>query len=157
MKQTGTEVKVDERIAAPADTLYDLVSDITRTGEWSPENVGGRWLGEATGPTVGARFRGSNRRGLRRWSTTCTVVAADPGRCFAFDVAFAGIPVARWSYEFAPVGDATLVTETWNDRRPRPFAAVANPIMGVPDLRAHNEKNMRTTLANLRDVATRAP
>src|SRR5687767_14844027 len=105
---TGTDVKVEERIAAPADSLYALVSDITRTGEWSPENVGGRWLGSATEPAVGARFRGSNRRGFRRWSTRCTVVAADPGRRFAFDVAFAGIPVARWSYEFASDGDGTL-------------------------------------------------
>src|SRR5687767_630723 len=115
---TSPEVKVAERVAAPADALYAMVSDVTRMGEWSPENLGGRWLGAATGPAVGARFRGSNRRGLRRWSTTCTVVAADPGRRFAFEVAFAGIPVARWSYEFAPGNGDTVVTETWTDRRP---------------------------------------
>jgi hypothetical protein len=149
------EVQAEERIDAPAEALYELISDITRTGEWSPENVGGRWLGTATGPAVGARFRGSNRRGFRRWSTTCTVVAADPGRRFAFDVAFAGIPVARWSYGFAPDGDGTVVTETWTDRRPGLFAAAARPIMGIPDMRAHNERNMRATLANLREVATR--
>ncbi len=148
------DVQVEERIAAPADTLYAMVSDITRTGEWSPENVGGRWLGEATGTAVGARFRGSNRRGLRRWSTTCTVVAADPGRRFAFDVAFAGNPVARWSYGFAPEGDGTLVTETWSDRRPRWFAVGARPVMGISDMRAHNEQNMRATLAKLREAAT---
>jgi hypothetical protein len=153
---TLSEVQVEERIAAPADALYTLVSDVTRTGEWSPENVGGRWLGTATGPAVGARFRGSNRRGFRRWSTTCTVVAADPGRRFAFEVAFAGIPVARWSYEFTPDGGDTLVTETWTDRRPSLFATAARPIMGIPDMRAHNEKNMHTTLANLREVATRS-
>ena len=150
------EVKVEERIAAPPDALYALVSDITRTGEWSPENIGGRWLGAATGAVVGARFRGSNRRGFRRWSTTCTVAAADPGRRFAFDVAFVGIPVARWSYGFVPDGGETLVTETWTDRRPRWFAAGARPFMGIPDMRAHNERNMRTTLANLREVATRS-
>ena len=150
------EVKIEERIAAPADALYALVSDITRTGEWSPENIGGRWLGRATASAVGVRFRGSNRRGFRRWTTTCTVVAADPGRRFSFDVALAGITVARWTYDFAPDGGGTLVTETWNDRRPRWFAAMADPVMGIPDLRAHNEKNMRTTLENLRDVATRS-
>jgi hypothetical protein len=149
------EVQVEERIAAPPEALYGLVSDITRTGEWSPENVGGRWLGDASAPVVGARFRGANRRGFRRWSTTCTVVAADPGRRFAFDVAFAGIPVARWTYEFAPSGDTTVVTETWTDRRPGWFALGARPFMGIPDMGAHNERNMRTTLENLRKVATK--
>lgn len=151
---TLAEVEIEEHIAAPADTLYAMVSDITRTGDWSPENIGGRWLGSATGPAVGARFRGSNRRGFRRWSTTCSIVTADPGRRFAFDVAFAGIKVASWSYEFASDGNGTLVTETWTDRRPRWFATAARPIMGIPDLRAHNEKNMRATLAKLREVAT---
>jgi hypothetical protein len=150
-----SDVRVEERIAAPADALYALVSDVTRTGEWSPENVGGRWLGSADGPAVGARFRGSNRRGFRRWSTTCTVIAADRGRRFTFDVTFAGIPISRWNYEFAPDGDGTLVTEIWTDLRPRLFATVARPIMGITDMRAHNERNMRTTLANLREVATR--
>lgn len=151
----GSEAKVEERIAASPDVLYALVSDVTRTGEWSPENVGGRWVGSAAGPAVGAKFRGANRRGFRRWSTTCTVVVADPGRCFAFDVAFAGVPVARWSYDFAPDGDETVVTETWMDRRPRLFAVAARPIMGIGDMRTHNEQNMQTTLANLRRVATR--
>src|SRR5260370_13087679 len=95
------EVKVEERIAAPPDALYAMVSDVTRTGEWSPENRGGRWLDKTIGPSVGARFRGSNRRGFRRWATTCTVVVADTGRRFTFDVAVAGITVARWAYEFA--------------------------------------------------------
>lgn len=148
------ELKVEARIAAPADTLYALVSDITRTGEWSPENVGGRWLGVAAGPAVGARFRGSNRRGFRRWSTTCKVVAADPARHFAFDVAFAGIPVARWSYEFTADDAGTLVRETWNDRRPGWFARGARLVMGITDMRAHTEKNIRTTLANLSAAAT---
>jgi hypothetical protein len=47
--------------AKPAE-LYDLVTDVTRMGEWSPECVRCVWLDGATGPAVGARFRGSNRR-----------------------------------------------------------------------------------------------
>jgi len=94
---------VTAAIRAPADVLYALVSDVTRMGEWSPENVGGRWLDGVPAPVVGARFRGSNRRGWRRWSTTCTVVAAEPGRTFAFDVRVAGIRTSRWSYAFRNV------------------------------------------------------
>lgn len=148
------DVSVSANIAAPAETLYDLVSDVTRMGEWSPENVGGRWLGGATAPVVGARFRGSNRRGWRRWSTTCTVVEAEPGRTFAFEVSVAGIPASRWTYEFRPDGDTTLVTETWADRRPRWFALLARVTMGIDDIRAHNQENSRATLANL---AARTP
>lgn len=143
-------------IAAPTDTLYALVSDVTRMGEWSPENVGGRWLGGATSPAVGMRFRGSNRRGWRRWSTTCTVVAADPGCTFAFDVSVAGIPASRWTYEFRPDGDATVVTETWTDRRPRWFALLAGATMGIDDIRAHNQENIRATLASLAAAAERS-
>lgn len=150
------DVSATARIAAPADTLYALVSDVRRMGEWSPENVGGRWLGDATGPAVGARFRGSNRRRWRRWSTTCTVVTAAPGRSFAFDVAFAGIPASRWTYGFRPDGDATVVTETWTDRRPRWFALLAGATMGIDDIRAHNQANIDETLANLASAAERS-
>ncbi len=149
-------LRVEEKIAATPDELYALVSDVTRTGEWSPENIGGRWIGSADAPVVGAKFRGSNRRGFRRWSTTCTVVTADPGKEFAFEVGFYGIPVARWGYEFAPAGDGTLVTETWNDRRPRWFALAAGPVMGLSDVRTHTEQNMRTTLARLGEAAVQA-
>lgn len=149
------DLDVTAAIRAPADVLYALVSDVTRMGEWSPENVGGRWLDGVTGPVVGARFRGSNRRGWRRWSTTCTVVTAEPGRTFAFDVRVAGIRTSRWSYAFLPRGDRTEVTESWSDHRPRWLAVSAGAMMGIKDLRAHNEQNIRTTLANLGAVATR--
>lgn len=156
MTSEEKDVSGTAKIAAPADELYALVSDVIRMGEWSPENVGGQWIGDATAPAVGARFRGSNRRGWRRWSTTCTVVAAEPGRQFAFDVAFAGIPTARWAYQFRPDGDATIVTETWTDRRPAWFTPLAGPVMGIADLRAHIQNNIRTTLDNLAAAAERS-
>jgi hypothetical protein len=147
------DVSATTRIAASADDLYARVSDVTRMGEWSPENVGGRWLDGVTAPAVGARFRGSNRRGWRRWSTTCTVVEAEPGRRFAFDVAVTRIPASRWTYDFRADGDATLVTETWTDHRPRWFALLAGATMGIGDMRAHNGENIRKTLANLKTAA----
>ena len=142
------------RIAAPAEELYALVSDVSRMGQWSPETVAGRWLGGADGPAVGARFSGANRRGWRRWSTTCTVVAAEPGRKFEFEVAFAVVPVSRWAYEFRPDGDGTVVTEAWTDLRPGWFALAARPVMGVTDLGEFHEENIRKTLANLATAAT---
>ena len=93
-------------IGVPPDQLYEMVSDVTRMGEWSPETIRCRWIGGASGPAVGARFKGSNRRGLVRWSTTPEVVSADPGREFAFVTKRRGFPSTRWTYRFEPSGDS---------------------------------------------------
>ena len=77
------ELQASRYVAATAGTVYDLVTDIGRMGEWSPENQGGTWRDGASSPTVGARFTGRNRR-KGAWTTTATVTEADPGRAFAF-------------------------------------------------------------------------
>ena len=71
---------VTRDIAAPAEKVWALVSDLPRMGEWSPENAGGTWAKGATGPALGAVFKGTNKNGFRRWSTTVTVVACEPGQ-----------------------------------------------------------------------------
>ena len=146
----ATEVRVEERIAAPPDELYALISDVTNMGRWSPENHACRWLRGASGPAVGARFKGSNKAGWRRWSTTCEVVAAEPGRRFAFDTRFGPMSVARWSYDFEPDGDGTRVVETWQDRRPKLMKSPSKYVMGVKDRPGHNRAGMEATLANLK-------
>jgi hypothetical protein len=148
-----TVVEVEERIGADPATLYGLVSDVTNMGRWSPENHRCRWLKGATGPAVGARFRGANRAGWRRWSTTATVVEAEPGRRFAFDVGFAGAPIARWTYTFEPDGDGTRVVERWDDRRWGVLASASKVVMGVPDRPGHNRANMEATLRALKAAA----
>ncbi len=71
-------------IAATPEAVYDLITDINRMGEWSPECYRCEWLDGATQATVGARFRGYNRRGALRWQRTAVVDVADRGREFAF-------------------------------------------------------------------------
>ena len=56
-------------IAAPAEKVWALVTDLPRMGEWSPENAGGKWVKGATGPALGSVFQGNNKNGFRRWST----------------------------------------------------------------------------------------
>jgi len=146
----ATVVEVEERIAADPDELYRLISDVTNMGRWSPENHSCRWLKGATGPAVGAKFRGANRSGWRRWSTTATVVAADPGRRFAFEVAFGGMRIARWTYTFEPDGDSTRVVERWDDLRMRPLKSTSKVVMGVKDRPGHNRAGMEQTLAALK-------
>ncbi len=102
-------------IVAQPERLYGLVSDVTRMGEWSPETVGADWLDGALGPAVGARFKGRNKRRLS-WATTSTVTAADPGRRFSFATGKA--PDTTWTYTFAPAGDGTDVTESFEITKP---------------------------------------
>jgi hypothetical protein len=73
---------VTVHMAAPADRVWNLVSDVTRIGEFSPETFEAEWLDAAAGPAVGARFRGHVRRNARGpvYWTVCTVTACDPGR-----------------------------------------------------------------------------
>ena len=147
------DVEVTETVAAPAARVYELVSDLPRMGEWSPENTGGSWRRGATGPVAGAKFRGTNRSGWRWWMTTVTVTAADPGRRFAFDVDAAGVPISTWEYDIAADGNGCTVTERWTDRRPGWMRVGSIPLMGVADRAGHNRRNMQATLRNLKAAA----
>jgi hypothetical protein len=149
-------------IAAPADVLYAMVSDVTRMGEWSPHTFAARWLDGATGARVGARFEGDNREEAGRWTLPATVLAAEPGAEFAFVTGKVEGPATTWRYRFEPEGDAARVTEsfewTWMPS-PGGFRARvgAEPIevarAMVAERRAHLIDSMRTTLANLKRAA----
>ena len=143
-------------VHAPAEALWALVTDITRTGEWSPEATGGVWLDGATGPAVGARFRGSNRRGRTKWATTCQVTVAEPGREFTFFTGRPGKPETVWRYVLEPAGEGdTLVTESFE--LVKPLGAVSNFVTrvttGVKDRRADLEENVRLSLGRLKEIA----
>jgi hypothetical protein len=96
-------------IARSPETLYELVSDVTRMGEWSPVCTACWWDDGATAQ-VGAWFTGRNEIPGRTWETRSEVVAAQPGREFAFIVGGAWV---RWGYTFTPVDGGTRVTESW--------------------------------------------
>ncbi|MGI8667475.1 MAG: SRPBCC family protein [Jatrophihabitans sp.] len=101
-------------IAADADLVWSLVTDLPRMGEFSPENLGGRWVGGADGPAVGARFRGVNHNGDKRWKTFSTVVEYVPGMLLTFDVRTSfGLRVSRWSYQVEPTEAGCRLTERW--------------------------------------------
>jgi hypothetical protein len=101
-------------IAADPDTIWAMVTDLPRMGELSPENIGGHWLDGATGPAVGARFRGYNRNGTKLWWTRVRVLVCEPGRRFTFDVRTPfGVRVSRWSYEITPTAAGCRLTEHW--------------------------------------------
>lgn len=98
-------------IDAPAREVYDLISNISNMGRWSPETYRTQWVGQLSHPVPGARFRGWNRAtvlGLpATWRTTSTIRRADPGRAFSFDTPFSG---ARWTYRFESSADGARCT-----------------------------------------------
>ncbi len=96
-------------IGCSAQSLYAMVADVTRTGEWSPV-CRTCWWDEGGGPRVGAWFTGRNELPERTWETRSQVVVADPGREFAFVV---GESYVRWGYTFAPRHEGTELTESW--------------------------------------------
>jgi uncharacterized protein YndB with AHSA1/START domain len=144
-------------VAAPPQRVYDLVADLTRMGEWSPECVRCDWLGGATAPRPGARFKGRNRNGRYRWSTTGTILTAEPGKELAWESRSLGLAVAEWRYQFRPDDKGgTTVTESTEDRRGR-FMRILGPIAsGVRDRGPRNTEGMRATLQRLKAAAERS-
>jgi hypothetical protein len=142
-------------IGASADQVWTMVSDVTRMGEWSPETRSAEWLDEASGPVVGARFKGHNRKGRTRWSTVCEVIAAEPGRSFAFAVGGATKADTIWRYQFEPTVGGVEVTETFELPKPLGFFSrlVTRVTTGVKDRPADMEAGIRTTLQRLKEAA----
>jgi hypothetical protein len=141
-------------MAAPAGQLWDLVADVTRIGEFSPETFEAEWLPGPGAPGTGARFRGHvrrNGRGPVYW-TTCTVTASDPGREFAFSVAGpGGQTLNTWRYQFLPRAGGTDVTESFELPSllvTRLYWLVAGRARGRANL-----ANMRATLEKLKATA----
>ena len=140
-------------VAASPDRVWSLVSDVTQIGRYSPETFEAEWLDGATGPAVGARFRGHvrrNGRGPVYW-TTCVVVACEPDREFAFTVGEGDKALNTWRYELAATAAGTDVTESFT-------------LKDIASLRLYwkvfgrwrgrtNRNGMRETLERVRAVA----
>ncbi|QKW25341.1 SRPBCC family protein [Streptomyces seoulensis] len=148
-------------IEVSPETAYAAVSRPGDMGRWSPENLGTA-EGTPAGPAaLGASFVGRNKRGAFRWTTRCTVTAADPGRRFAFRVHAIGLrrprlpgPIATWEYAFEPEGAGTRVTETWTDDRRRWPDAVAHAfdriVTSGKTFAQFQTRNIDITLRNLK-------
>lgn len=107
-------------VAATPEAVYALVSDVTRTGEWSPV-CRACWWDEGDGPRVGASFTGRNETPERTWETRSEVVVADPGRAFGWAVNDRRV---SWTYTIEPVDGGSRLTESW-EFTPRGQAFVA--------------------------------
>jgi Polyketide cyclase / dehydrase and lipid transport len=150
---------VSTHMEAPPEAVYELVADVTRMPEFSPEIRRCTWLDGATGPAVGARFAAVNKvqRGPA-WTNKPVVTVVEPGRAFAFarTEKFGG--TVEWTYRFEPEGDGTRVMESYEVTRPisRIGWFVIGGLFGRKDRRADLRAGMETTLERMRSVAERA-
>lgn len=136
-------------LAADPEVVWAIVTDLPNMGELSPENVGGQWLDGATGPSVGARFRGVNRGPGKEWQTNVRVMECEPPRWFLFDVRSPfGMRVSRWAYEITPTADGCVLTEHWYRVGNKFVQRYLGPIVtGKADRPAFNAYSMEQTLA----------
>jgi len=150
--ETGSASVTIER--SPSE-VFAALSDITRTGEWSPECVAGRWIDGATGPAVGARFEGDNKaviagRTVKKWTTTSEVTSCVPGEVFEF----VAEGYTTWRYELEPVGTgtpiaSTRVTESFSFESKGVQGFIYSTLMRRPKMM---EKGMQRTLAKLKEA-----
>lgn len=149
--------EVRRHIPVDALLLYDLVSDVTRTPEWSREVISCTWLDGVTTAAVGARFTARNKRRWFTWSNKPVVETADRGKEFAVTRTERGGGTIRWFYRFDPSADGTAVELGYEVLRPVPASLhiVLRALLGVRDLRSDLHENMNVSLQRLAEIARR--
>lgn len=142
-------------VHALPDQVYAVVSDVTRTPQYSPEIRRCTWLDGATGPSVGVRFAAVNKAGRGpAWTNRPVITSAEPGRDFSFTRVekFAG--TIQWRYQLAPEGSGTRVTESYEVLEPitRVGWFIIGTLYRLTDRRADLHRNLAQSLERLRVV-----
>ena len=107
------ELRAETTIAAPPERVWELLTDLRRMPEWSPELLRMVPL-KSGGLRVGQWYLGLNRRKAFVWPTRNVLSALEPDRTLAWDTRSSG---ARWIFEVEPAeGGGTHVVH----RRPVP-------------------------------------
>jgi hypothetical protein len=144
---------VTVHVNADAMTCWNIASDVTRIGELSPETLEAEWLDGATGPAVGAKFRGHvkrNGRGPMYW-TNCCVTKCEPGKAFEFGVGAAGRAMNTWGYTFEEKDGGTDATEYFR-LTPNPLLKIYWTLLGWARGKT-NRDGMTQTLNRLKAIA----
>ena len=143
-------------IRATPTALYDLVADITRTPQFSPNVVRSEWVDGAIAPAVGARFRARSapRRGYAP-SNKPVITVADPGHEFAFSRTVPLAGMVEWRYQFAAEDGATRVTESYTVIKPTTALGwfIIGTIYGETDRKTALRADMQETLLRIKAAA----
>ena len=132
--------------AADVNDLWEILTDVTRMGQWSPECTGCSWLNHGAPVGVGSRFRGTNRWGPMRWATICTIEVFEVDNCFAYSARHWSGAQTRWSYKFARHQAGTLIRESFESVESPTIVLLLDRLTGRP---RRLKRQVRTTLARL--------
>ena len=104
-------------INASPETVWSLVTDMERYGEWSSENTGGYWRKKEDGVPgtgeVGDEFVGINRRGDDEWKALVEIIVREENNAFAFVTGGTAMNLIHWRYDIEPNDSGTILTESW--------------------------------------------
>ncbi len=147
-----TPISATVEMNASTEAVWEVVSDLARMPEFSPELRKAFVLGK---PGLGANIVGINRRKAVVWPTTSKVVRWEPGRAVAWRTRESG---ATWVYELEPTATGTTVT----GRRVLPkftfgTSFLAPVIGGAEGHDAELAAGIRTTLERIRTVVEKVP
>lgn len=125
--EDGPNVEVETRVDASPAAVWAVVSDITTPTRFSEELQEARWVDET-------HFVGRNRHpAIGEWETTCTVVANEPERVFAWVVGEPDNPSAQWRFTVEADGDGgATVLRQWMQMGPAP-SGLTPAILAMPD------------------------
>lgn len=130
--EDGPTVEVEVVVDATPDDLWEVVNDIAVPARFSDELVEVAWMGEATGPEIGARFAGRNEHpAIGRWETTSVIVEYDRPRRMAWNVENDGTVSASWRFELLAEGHGTRLRQ-WGRMGPGP-SGLTPAIVARPD------------------------
>jgi uncharacterized protein YndB with AHSA1/START domain len=141
-------------VAASAEKVWQMISDVGRMGAWGQETSSAEWVGGANGPAVGARFR-SHGKGWPHRSTIVEVEVADPGKSFGF-ATVAGRHRQHWTYTLTPCDGGTRVAETRTMPTPPSYPVYAFRRILKRDAGGSFEDGMRSALERLKALAEQA-
>lgn len=107
------EVTVGADISAPADRVWQVISDIAVMPRFSTELVSVQWADGFSEPGLGAQFLGRNRNSvIGEWTTRSQITVFDPPRAFGWSVGDPEMPAATWRFDLQPCAVGTRLTYT---------------------------------------------
>jgi carbon monoxide dehydrogenase subunit G len=150
----GDESRVE--IAAPPEQVWAVISDVTRTPDWSPVCHRVEWIPPSTGVEVGARFQGHNKLRMFRWTRECVIDEVEAPRSFAFHTQVGGGEATKWRYTLAPAGEGhTLLTETYRAVAAPRWVWLLRKLGGAKQSDKDTRWNISTSLERIKQLAER--